>query len=763
MYSIIRIIIFKKISPLSLPDTFKRIINIPLRIFMTLYLKAISLMGITKKLIFIHGGIKNTIVKSLKILLSNKPSVLIKKIFSQYEKANNANKLFDWQKLKEANFAIDVNIDCLKHKKNRHKESLLFLAYAVDGKIKFHVQKLIDSFSNKEINIILIVNTDKFYKPEKLILDSVDSLYVRENKGYDFGAWAHVLRIDKTLFNQDGLYLINDSIYGPTSIDEFDKLIERIRGSQADFIGLTSNKQISYHVQSYFTVIKKNILVNFTFQDFIFKVQNFISVDDVIKNYEIPLLSLIENSGFKAEVLFDRLNDKDPTVFYWQNLLDSGFPFFKIKLLRDSFHMHLSRDWESILSRHGVPKKDIRSLKDINNNLPGGKYQPYSITRSLEKQRKTRITYIAPWPYESGLGFACRQCISALMNLDVEVNYICPSAPFSNHYRNSNYNVSSFVGPSDIVIIQFNPDSWDYFFDKNIWDIINNSKIKIGSFVWESQILPKTFIDAFKKLDLIWVPSKYVESSFKLFTDKPIYIIPYIISKPDTPSAPSIKLLQKTYNLNKDKKIFLFIFDSSSFFKRKNPLALLKAFNMSELAKKGYQLVFKSKNLTLTDPETLNFISQCNKSKGVVMIDQLMNNQEINGLYHSSSFYVSPHSSEGFGLSIAEAMLCGLIVIATDFGGSKDFLNNKCGFPVKYNLVTLKKKYGPYLKGSIWADISVDDLSRNLQLAASLSKSDYAGMSHQAIIKINKKLSLTNVSKHMNKTIKNFITMSNYE
>jgi glycosyltransferase involved in cell wall biosynthesis len=77
--------------------------------------------------------------------------------------------------------------------------------------------------------------------------------------------------------------------------------------------------------------------------------------------------------------------------------------------------------------------------------------------------------------------------------------------------------------------------------------------------------------------------------------------------------------------------------------------------------------------------------------------------------------YVSLHRSEGFGLSQAESMRLGKPVIATDYSGNRDFLNENNGFPVRYTLVELDRDYGPYRSGNVWAQPDIDHAAAQMR------------------------------------------------
>jgi glycosyltransferase involved in cell wall biosynthesis len=87
-------------------------------------------------------------------------------------------------------------------------------------------------------------------------------------------------------------------------------------------------------------------------------------------------------------------------------------------------------------------------------------------------------------------------------------------------------------------------------------------------------------------------------------------------------------------------------------------------------------------------------------------------------LFAAADVYASPHRSEGFGLTIAEAMALGKPVVASDFGGSRDFLDEACGFPVPARAVTLEKSHGHYLAGGVWGEVDEAALAEALRAAA---------------------------------------------
>ena len=63
---------------------------------------------------------------------------------------------------------------------------------------------------------------------------------------------------------------------------------------------------------------------------------------------------------------------------------------------------------------------------------------------------------------------------------------------------------------------------------------------------------------------------------------------------------------------------------------------------------------------------------------------------ELFGLYRDAHAFMLPSMGEGFGLTLAEAMSTGLPCIYTPWGGPRDFIDETCGYPVKWDFTSVK-------------------------------------------------------------------------
>jgi Rhamnan synthesis protein F len=229
----------------------------------------------------------------------------------------------------------DAEIRCLKEP-SFDGELALFATYSSDGLLKSHVLHYVESLRREGIAVILIVNTDmaSMFRNDDLSR-RVDGLYVRQAKGYDFAAWAHVLQLRREILEAKNLYLINDSLFGPIDRTKFSELIQRIRTSKADVIGLTENLQRGWHLQSFFLVFKHHVLVSAAFVGFMDAVVCYEDKLDVIGEYEIRLATVFKRAGFLCEPMFRAIDTSNLTSNHWKELIGAGFPFLKVELLRN--------------------------------------------------------------------------------------------------------------------------------------------------------------------------------------------------------------------------------------------------------------------------------------------------------------------------------------------------------------------------------------------------------------------------------------------
>jgi GT2 family glycosyltransferase len=179
-----------------------------------------------------------------------------------------------------------------------------------------------------------------------------DAVVIRRNEGYDYGSWMTGLRAFKELVIERGqLLLSNDSFWGP--VRPINQLLERLKGSTADVVGLTDNLMYEPHLQSPFLLFRKKVINNSAFWEFWDNIDRWETKRNIVKHYEVGLPVLLKKQGMILESLYS--NQSNGNIFHaeWRSLIvDQGFPFIKLSLLRDNPHRVDLDGWQDVVDQY---------------------------------------------------------------------------------------------------------------------------------------------------------------------------------------------------------------------------------------------------------------------------------------------------------------------------------------------------------------------------------------------------------------------------
>jgi glycosyltransferase involved in cell wall biosynthesis len=89
-------------------------------------------------------------------------------------------------------------------------------------------------------------------------------------------------------------------------------------------------------------------------------------------------------------------------------------------------------------------------------------------------------------------------------------------------------------------------------------------------------------------------------------------------------------------------------------------------------------------------------------SPNVVIYDDDWTEAQVAGLYRICDAFIAPSRGEGFGLPLAEAMLAGLPVVASDWGGHRDFCSPDNSWLIPTKLVLASSHLSA--PGSLWGE-----------------------------------------------------------
>lgn len=251
----------------------------------------------------------------------------------------------------------------------------------------------------------------------------------------------------------------------------------------------------------------------------------------------------------------------------------------------------------------------------------------------------------------------------------------------------------------NINIIHVNASEFPLAFmniGKEQWDYRYN----IGYWLWELEEFPEEWKSSFHLLDEVWTPSEFITNTLRNYTDKPVRTIPYSVTAPIDAAFD-----RKHFSLPEDKFLFLMMFDSGSGMVRKNPLGAIKAFQEAfDKEQKDIGIVIKINELEQSEKDIELIRTVLDGYDNIYFICETLTKVEVNSLIACADVFVSLHRAEGFGLVLAEAMLVGTPVIATNWSANTEFMNSDVACMVDYKKVPLEKDIPPFKKGYHWAE-----------------------------------------------------------
>jgi hypothetical protein len=225
----------------------------------------------------------------------------------------------------------------------------------------------------------------------------------------------------------------------------------------------------------------------------------------------------------------------------------------------------------------------------------------------------------------------------------------------------------------------------------------------VGFWHWETECFPREWRNRFTLVDEIWVASDFVRRAVA-----PLSPVPVLTMGLPVTICPPAAVGRAELGLPPGRFLWLFAFDMRSSVERKNPAAAVAAFRRAfGCASRAAHLVVKANHMD-EYPEAAARLCAEVEAVGGTLIARTMDRSELAALYAACDGYVSLHRSEGFGLTIAEAMALGKPVVATGYSGNLAFMSPENSFPVGYRISTIEQTIGSYYRaGDQWAEPDV--------------------------------------------------------
>jgi glycosyltransferase involved in cell wall biosynthesis len=301
---------------------------------------------------------------------------------------------------------------------------------------------------------------------------------------------------------------------------------------------------------------------------------------------------------------------------------------------------------------------------------------------------------------ELGVGEVARLVASAASAEGIPVNTILNDRTLSR--QQSPFEVGGSAKAYGMTVICTNADEFPRAVDALPRAVLTD-RHRVGFWFWETEEIPGWYaLPAAELLDEIWAASEYVAEAIRRVVPRPVHVCPLPVRVPQ-PSSASRAALGVPEGF-----AFLFCFDFLSVVQRKNPIGLIEAFMRAFAPGEGPTLILKSINGNLARAALDTVRAAARDRSDIVIMDGYLQARDRDALIQHCDCYVSLHRSEGFGLTLAEAMMLGRPTIATGYSGNMAFMTAENSYLVPWTPALVPGDAPPYPPGHRWAEPDLD-------------------------------------------------------
>jgi glycosyltransferase involved in cell wall biosynthesis len=299
-----------------------------------------------------------------------------------------------------------------------------------------------------------------------------------------------------------------------------------------------------------------------------------------------------------------------------------------------------------------------------------------------------------------GVGEAGRQILKGLLPLKNHVHGV----PISVNSKSQTCDASLEANLRDssnapIEIFNVNADQLPHVIE-HLGPRLRSDAYRIVMPFWELEEFPEPWLAAFDLVDEVWAPTRFIQSMLARRLNKPVVHMPLPLSF-DVPASVD----RAKFGLPEDAFLFFFAFDFLSYVERKNPMGLInaykKAFDSTERG--NITVVIKALNAEVVGEHGHAMRDLLRADPEIILIEKTLSREDTLELISSCDAVVSLHRSEGLGLLVAEAMVLGKPVIATDYSATTELMSAATGWPVDFKMVEVEPHQYVFPEGQIWA------------------------------------------------------------
>ncbi len=260
----------------------------------------------------------------------------------------------------------------------------------------------------------------------------------------------------------------------------------------------------------------------------------------------------------------------------------------------------------------------------------------------------------------------------------------------------------SSADAADAVILHCEPHDYAALYRAHGLD----GKYVVSCALWEADDLPESYKRSLELVQEVWVPSQYCKAVFERYHPR-VHVVPYAVDRDLRCSDLDRAAVRQMVNFNPARIYYLTV--TKVWDKRKNVQFLIDAFERLAGDMPNARLIVKAGM-----GEERPHISD----ERITMVNANLTDRQVAALYECADVYVSAHHSEGWGLTMADALLFGKPTIATGYSGNMEFMDSSNSFPLAFEEECIREEdvFGSFTNQMRWAYPCPNDLEGKLLL-----------------------------------------------
>jgi glycosyltransferase involved in cell wall biosynthesis len=273
--------------------------------------------------------------------------------------------------------------------------------------------------------------------------------------------------------------------------------------------------------------------------------------------------------------------------------------------------------------------------------------------------------------------------------------------------------------PYPVTIFCFTPlDALDYV--RRHRRLLRRDRLTAVVLFVEHRVIRDEFLPFLSSVDMVLVATEFIAEAVRSSLPGAICVpFPQSVVVPDQVAAD-----KAAWGMAEDRLSIVTAFDTYSDSQRKNPVALVRAFQQAFEHRDDVELIMKIAHLDADaglGGQALKALSIAADDPRIRVLDRDLSYAEVLSFFASADVVASLHRSEGLGLVLMEAMSVGTPVIATRYSGNLDFMTDANSVLIGSDEVAVATTYPGYqfLVGrDVWAEPRLEDAVAGLQRLA---------------------------------------------